>query len=183
MLIMVDLDGTLFDTKEVNYLAYFDAMKEFGYHLDRDYFYNHCNGKHYLDFLPEITVNDPKMLMQIHNVKLDRYQMYLYMARPNSALIKLLSMCRKCCKIALVTTASKLNTINILKQFDLLVLFDLLVTGDDVKNRKPDPEGFLKAMDYFGVGAQDAVVFEDSNIGIQAAKAAGITCFEAIGFN
>lgn len=183
MVVMVDLDGTLIDTKEVNFMAYSDALMEFNYKMDRDYYYKHCNGRHYLEFLPALTSNEPRILTRIHDEKKRRYQKYLHLARPNMALIRLLSICKRSCKIALVTTASKANAISLLEQFDLLKLFDLLVTGDDVKNRKPDPEGYFKAMDYFGVSAQNAVVFEDSDLGIQAANAAGITCFEAIGFN
>jgi mannitol-1-/sugar-/sorbitol-6-phosphatase len=55
------------------------------------------------------------------------------------------------------------------------------IGGDDVRNSKPDPEGFLLAARALGVDPADAVVFEDSQAGLLAAKAAGmrsvfITC-------
>ncbi len=55
------------------------------------------------------------------------------------------------------------------------------VGGDDVRNGKPDPEGFLLAARALGVEPDDALVFEDSRAGLLAARAAGmrsmfITC-------
>ena len=182
-LIIVDLDGTLFDTREVNYLAYRDAMQSFGYKLEREYYYQCCNGKHYLDFLRELTTDDLGILSQIHEMKKIYYRKYLNTAILNKGLYKLLEMCKRTCKIALVTTASKDNTRDILDYFGLAQFFDLILTGDDVNQKKPNPEGFLLAMANFGVTAGDSIVFEDSEEGIQAAVSAGISCFAAIGFH
>mgnify|MGYP004539847273 CR=1 FL=1 len=49
-LIIVDLDGTLFDTKDVNYYAYKEAIVPYGYDIDYKYYRKFCNGRHYLDF-------------------------------------------------------------------------------------------------------------------------------------
>ncbi len=49
------------------------------------------------------------------------------------------------------------------------------VTAEDVSRSKPDPEGFLLAAKKLGVGAADCIVFEDSETGIAAGLAAGMT--------
>ena len=176
-LIMVDLDGTLFDTREVNYLAYREAMAQWGYQLDYTYYCESCDGRCYLDFLPPITTYDCQRLTEIHERKKKIYRNYLSVARPNTALISLLTICRESCKVALVTTASNRNAHDILDRFGITELFDLILAGDDVKNAKPDPEGYMKAMAYFGVTAEESVIFEDSDIGFSAAKRAGVACF------
>ena len=48
-----------------------------------------------------------------------------------------------------------------------------LVTCDDVKNGKPDPEPYLKGASLLGVAAKDCIVVEDAPAGIRAGKAAG----------
>jgi sugar-phosphatase len=48
-----------------------------------------------------------------------------------------------------------------------------LVTGDDVVEGKPHPEGYAKAAEALGVAATDCVVFEDAPAGLQAARSAG----------
>lgn len=52
-------------------------------------------------------------------------------------------------------------------------IFDLIITGEDVVKTKPDPEIFFKCMRYFNVMPKETVIFEDSDIGIEAAKDTG----------
>ena len=47
----------------------------------------------------------------------------------------------------------------------------MILTHEDITQVKPNPEGFLKAMDYFKVDAKKTIIFEDSNVGIMAAEA------------
>ena len=46
-LAIFDLDGTLFDTADVNYYSYKSVLESYGIELDHDYFVTKCNGKHY----------------------------------------------------------------------------------------------------------------------------------------
>lgn len=182
-LIMVDLDGTLCDTKQANYRAYNEALQRFGYKVDYEYFFQYCNGRHYLDFLPQFTSSDEKELKQIHDAKKKAYRKYLPLVRVNKPLVDLLYICKEKYKVALVTTASKENTYNILKTFKLEKLFDLVLTGDEVKNMKPAPDGYLKAMRYFNAMPEECIIFEDSETGICAAEKAGIHPFVITGYN
>ena len=75
--------------------------------------------------------------------------------------------------IALVTTASKKNSEEILNFFNKKDLFELIISAEDVKNKKPNPEGFIKAMNYFDINPKDTLIFEDSDIGIEAAIKSG----------
>lgn len=63
-----------------------------------------------------------------------------------------------------------------LKRLGLLENFQCIVGSDDVDRTKPDPALFLKALDCLGAGPKEAVVFEDSPRGIEAANRAGIFC-------
>ena len=73
--------------------------------------------------------------------------------------------------------ASSTHRENITSTLDVLGLgeyFPQIVTAEDVKRGKPDPEVFLTAVQRIGVEPKDAVVFEDALVGIAAAKAAGM---------
>lgn len=52
--------------------------------------------------------------------------------------------------------------------------FDLIYTREDVSKIKPDPEVYQKAMQKFNAKPEECIIFEDSLIGIEAAKKAGI---------
>ncbi|MFM8323017.1 MAG: HAD family hydrolase [Chloroflexota bacterium] len=55
-------------------------------------------------------------------------------------------------------------------------LFDVIVACDDVRRTKPDPELYATATAWLGVAPEQAVAFEDSLHGLQAAKRAGLHC-------
>lgn len=61
-----------------------------------------------------------------------------------------------------------------LNRMQMTDLFDVIVCGDMCAERKPDPECYLKAMGLLGAVPQECLVFEDSSVGIHAAKQAGI---------
>lgn len=181
--LMVDLDGTLLDTKEINYRAYKYALKPYGYSIDYKYYCEFCNGKHYLDFLPQITTSNQKILAEIHKRKIDAYSKFLEYGRVNWKLVDIIKNSRVNYKTALVTTASKKNTYDILKKNNLIYIFDLILTGDDVTKSKPDPEGYNKVMAFYGANPEECMIFEDSDVGIEAAEASGAYVFVVKGYN
>lgn len=173
-LAMFDLDGTLFDTSEVNYYAYKDALAKFGIELDREYFIAKCNGRHYTEFLPKI-MGSFEYIEEVHRIKKDLYQNNLCRARENSHMFRMIDSMKETYYVALVTTASKKNTMEILKYFGYDMLFDYVVTQESIINQKPNPEGFLFVMDHTGIDAKHTVIFEDSDVGIEAARKTGAT--------
>lgn len=171
-LALFDLDGTLFDTGEVNYHAYKDALQEYGISLDREYFVTKCNGRHYTEFIP-VIMGTREYLEPIHKAKKAAYAKNLSKARVNTHLLEMIRVMRQTYHTAVVTTASKKNTTDILSYFNCEYLFDLIITQEDITKVKPDPEGFLKAMEHFSCDRSHTVIFEDSDVGIRAAKATG----------
>lgn len=179
-LAIFDLDGTLFNTNRVNYMAYDEALKEYGYAVEFDYFCRECNGRHYSTFLPKIIGNFLDVIEQVHLRKKELYSNFLKEAKPNTHLIHILHLIREEYYLAVATTASRCNTEEILRYFDIDKEFQLILTQEDVIHPKPDPEIFLKAMKYFGIGAEHTIIFEDSEVGIKAAGLTGCQTFRII---
>ena len=99
-LAIFDMDGTLFDTRDVNYYSYSKALEEGGFNIDYDYYCNYCNGRHYTVFLPSMLNNDKKLIENIHNRKKELYAKYLDKAKINVHLKKrlLYSISNNCFK-------------------------------------------------------------------------------------
>ena len=171
-LAIFDLDGTLFDTSEVNYLAYRDAMAVFGAHLDKDYFVNQCNGRHYKEFVP-VVMGTEEHMEEVHKLKKDFYAKHLKSAKANLHLFQIIKSLREQYYVAIVTTASKKNTNDILGYFGYGQLFDYVVTQELITRTKPDPQGFNIAIEHFNMDPSRTIIFEDSEVGIAAAKATG----------
>lgn len=185
-LAIFDLDGTLFDTKDVNYNAYQNAIKmvEIDVKIDYNDFCNLYNGKNYREFLPKIIPDiTEEQMKNIHNFKKNIYTQYLDKARKNELLFFMIQEIKKEFYVSLVTNASKKNVVDILEKFAVKDLFDLFVTQEDIKKPKPSAEGFLKAMDYFKISKENTIIFEDSEIGIQAAIESGADYVKVYGYN
>ena len=61
----------------------------------------------------------------------------------------------------------------VLNHLHLADLFDEIIAGTGVKKGKPDPEIYLKTMDVLGVPPEETLIFEDTEVGLQAAEASG----------
>lgn len=175
-LAIFDMDGTLFDTKEVNYQAYQEAMILSGFEkeLNYEYFSAFCNGSHYRKFLPAILPGIlPEQMERIHNYKKEAYINHLGSAKVHEHLFCMIDCIQQQYQIALATTASRKNTEDLLNYFMVTEKFDFLITQEDVSATKPSPECFILAMEAAGVNCANTIIFEDSKEGIEAAQASG----------
>lgn len=77
-------------------------------------------------------------------------------------------------KLAIVTSGSRVDTIEILKQFDIFQYIDVIISADDVANTKPNPEGLQKVLDAFKISPKEAVYVGDLALDIKAGKNAGV---------
>ena len=185
-LAIFDLDGTLFDTKDVNYKAYCEALKRCGLpnSIDYQYYCAFCNGNNYRTFLPKIIHGISEFQMDcVHQEKLALYSKYLGEAKENKHLFEMIKCIRPLYKTALVTTASKENTMEILKFFGVETFFDFIITKEDVSETKPNPECFFKAIDLANSDIDNTVIFEDSEVGLKAAELSGAQYVKVFGYN
>jgi beta-phosphoglucomutase len=75
---------------------------------------------------------------------------------------------------AVATSAMRRDAHRILAAAGLASWFDVVVTADDVRHGKPDPEVYLAAADGLGVTPPACLVFEDALVGVRAARSAGM---------
>lgn len=180
---LFDLDGTLFNTNIVNYHAYKQALNDEGYDMTFEYYINECNGCSYKSFLPPISQSDEDFLNRIHNLKKIYYKKFISKAKPNIELINFIKQNKENGYMAIVTTASRENCMDILNHYKITNLFDIIITKENVQKTKPDPEGYNIAVEYFGIDKSNCEIFEDSENGIKAAMSAGIKYNVVYGYN
>lgn len=77
--------------------------------------------------------------------------------------------------LGLVTGTTQAGVAEILPK-SLKTLFDCIVTGDQVKKGKPDPEPYLKAAGIIGLNPKQCLVIENAPLGVESAKRAGMFC-------
>lgn len=76
--------------------------------------------------------------------------------------------------MGIATSNSKKLATGCLKALEIHDFFDIIITGDDVKKGKPDPECYNLCAGYFKIEPSQCLVFEDIMAGIYAAKNAGM---------
>ena len=171
--IITDFDGTLVDTFEANLRAYQKSFSECGIKLTEEK-YRACFGLRFDAFMSRMAVFDEQKACRIKELKKEFYPQYFDYLVPNKTLIGLIdSFHRLGGKTAIASTARKENLMNAIHALYLKEYFDLIFAGVDVKRGKPDPEIYIKSMAALGVTPEETLIFEDSDIGIEAAIASG----------
>ncbi len=172
--LMVDMDGTLVDTAEANFLAYCEALGEAGVTVTRAAFDQVAEGRNWRQFLPVLMEGaTDAQIAAVASRKARLYPAKLDRSRVNHALVRLIESGRPGWRTALVTTASRANVDAVLGQHRLTDLFDTIVTGTDVTRHKPSPDAYHLAAERLAVSPADCLIFEDSDPGVASAVAFG----------
>ena len=175
--VLFDFDGVIADTEESNsnYLGL--ALKEFGVELtEKDK--QRLIGTHDQELLIEFLSRAPRKVT-VEQLTRRRKELGNTYENGNIApipgIVPLIQGLRQSgVKTALVSSTATRLIIMGLNRMQMTDLFDVIVCGDMCAERKPDPECYLKAMGLLGAVPQECLVFEDSSVGIHAAKQAGI---------
>lgn len=174
-LLISDFDGTLVNTFEANYLAYKEAFSFAGITLQLDD-YKSCFGLRFDAFMNSIGVTDNMIKETIRRVKGEVYPNYFSYLKVNKPLLEMLySFKKQGGMTAIASTARRKNLMNALSYIGAIDAFSYILAGEDVINGKPNPEIYNKVLSYFNVHPNEALVFEDSNVGFNAAISAGIS--------
>jgi HAD superfamily hydrolase (TIGR01509 family) len=171
--IITDFDGTLVDTFEANLRAYQKAYQLVGLDITTEK-YRECFGFRFERLMTATGVSDDRIANTIREAKKELYPQFFTYLKPNKALLGLIEGFKALGgKTAMASTARRENLMNVVNYLGIVDHFDLIYAGADVKEGKPSPEIYIKAMDALGVTPEETLIFEDSLVGLQAAEASG----------
>jgi beta-phosphoglucomutase len=173
-----DLDGVIVDTAKYHFLAWQKLANQLGIEFTHEHNeeLKGVSRVRSLDLILELgnttasQEDKNKWLIQ----KNEDYLSYLVDMDEREILpgvVKVLEYLKNNNQAIALGSASK-NARPILQKTNIMDFFDAIVDGNDVSNAKPDPEVFLQAARKLGITNQNAIVFEDSVAGIQAANSA-----------
>ncbi len=173
-LLLVDFDGTLADTRRANARAYVAALREAGYTMSEEEYLNRHFGVRCPDFLRSIGITCEEEIDRIRRRKIELYPSFFDSVRLNRPLWEF------CChfrrqggKVWIVSTGQADNLRNAMHYLQLDNQIDGLISADDVEHHKPHPDAFLQAMEAEGCRPEETLIFEDSAVGIEAARRSG----------
>lgn len=174
-----DLDGVITDTAELHYEAWKKLSDEMGWHFDRE-LNEQLRGISRMDSIKVIMDHNKVSLtddavVSLATKKNDIYVASLDTMTPDDYLPgarELLTHLRTEGFSVALGSASK-NAIKVLEQLNATHYFDVIGDGNSVTQSKPAPDIFLFAAEKMKLPANNCIVFEDAEKGIDAAKAGG----------
>lgn len=173
-LLISDLDGTLVDTYQANFHAYRQAFAEVGLSLSPED-YARCYGLRFDRFMQKIGIEEIVISEKIRRLKELYYPEFFRFLHPNSVLLQFIrDFHQKDGWTAVASTSRRINLMRVLHAIGAVNDFDLILSGEDVLEGKPSPEIYLKVLEYFRLSPLQALVFEDSEVGLEAAERCGI---------
>lgn len=185
--LIFDVDGTLAETEEVHRAAFNQTFAEAG--LDWNWnvetykgLLKITGGRERMEHFSRINSLPVPDCAALHKIKTTHYNDLIAhsgaVLRPGvEALIHAARDERL--KLAIATTTSRPNVASLISAtlgFNALGWFTAICCGEDVSAKKPDPEVYTLALKLCGLAPGQAIAFEDSRNGVQAAKAAGLAC-------
>jgi HAD superfamily hydrolase (TIGR01509 family) len=172
------MDGVLIDARDWHYDALNEALRIFGVEINRSDHLSRFNGlstRKKLDMLTSDGLVPSELHEAIQSIKQDRTlriaAQKCFPIVSHQVLITRLKVLG--IKVGLVTNSIRKSSEFMLEYAGLLKFMDVVVTNEDVLEGKPNPAGYLLAMQKLQVLPSETIVIEDGEYGILAAEAAG----------
>lgn len=172
---LFDLDGVLVNSDKIHYNSTIEALKNvINYNLIDN---NEINSilKSTITTLDKLNylklkhiLNDEQIINIYENKKNISNDKFLELNIENEKILLIKYLKENNIKVGVVTNTNK-KTANILLR-NIINDIDILITNEDVNNKKPNPEPYLKAIKLLSSDIKKCIIFEDSEIGILSAK-------------
>jgi beta-phosphoglucomutase family hydrolase len=172
---LFDCDGTIADSMPLHYKAWKRALADYGCNYEEALFYS-WGGKPVRQIIADLNemhgLHMP--VEELAALKESYYHEKLPELKAIPEVVEHIEAQHGKIPFAVVSGSRRASVVGSLTVIGLLDKFDTLVCAEDYKHGKPAPDCFLLAAERLGVAPKDCLVFEDTDLGIQAASAAGM---------
>jgi HAD superfamily hydrolase (TIGR01509 family) len=172
---LFDCDGTIADSMPLHYVAWKKALGEWNCEFDQELFYA-WGGMPVAEIISTLNRNHG-LKMPVEAVSRRKENFYfelLSQLQPVPEVLEVIEAGHGKLPFAVVSGSTRDSVTASLVSLNLLDRFETLVCAGDYKESKPHPEAFLLAASRLGVVPEACLVFEDTEMGIQAADNAGM---------
>jgi len=171
-LILFDLDGVLVEAKNIHYESFNRALGPYAItweeHLS---IYDGLKTNQKLDILHERKGLPKESFKRIWGDKQKYTLESLHKLNPSVQLqVCMDSLISQGYKIGVCSNSIRKTVLTVLSKFNIIDKFDLILSNEDVKNSKPHPEIYWKAISEIGVLPEETLIVEDSPYGLLAAS-------------
>jgi beta-phosphoglucomutase family hydrolase len=175
--LIFDLDGTLADTMPYHYKGWTIACQKFGAEIDTAFLRKHTGTPGWIiadEILKRCNLKGSVTIEQIMTEKLIQFYKEQHRVKPIVPVVDIVKKYYGKLPMAIGTGGHREAVERTLDVTDLRKYFNIIITANDVDNFKPHPETFLKCAALMNIEPEFCEVFEDGELGIEAAKNAGM---------
>ena len=175
--LIFDLDGTLADSMPIHFDGWKKASEKFGARIDTEFLRNHTGSPGWAIAEAIIRKNglDGSVTPdQILKIKLEEFDKFQHLIRPVKPVVKIVKKYFGKLPMAVGSGGHREAVERTLEVTGLRKYFDIIMTANDVRHHKPHPETFLRCAELMKLEPEFIEVFEDGDLGIEAATAAGM---------
>jgi len=172
---LFDCDGTIADSMPLHYNAWKAALADWNCEYPEDVFYS-WGGKPVRKIIEDLNMING-LQMPVEDVATRKEGLYLAQLPQLKAIPEVLEHIEAehgRIPFAVVSGSTRDSVVGSLSVLGLLDKFGTIVSAEDYKRCKPAPDGYLLAAERLGVAPADCLVFEDTEMGVEAATAAGM---------
>ncbi len=172
---LFDCDGTIADSMPLHYIAWKTALAEWNCDYPENLFYQ-WGGKPIREIIAELNQMH-SLSMPVEAVAHRKEGLYFELLPRLTAVPEVLEQIEAAhgrIPFAVVSGSTRDTVVASLQAIGLLDKFDVMVCAGDYKRAKPAPDPFLLAAERLNVPPQACLVFEDTDLGIESATAAGM---------
>jgi len=182
--VLWDMDGTLIDSEEFHWISWRDTLAAEGVAITREQFLA-TFGQRNDSIIPKLLGDaaTPEKIVQIGNAKEELYRRLIRRdgISPLPGVAQWLRQLHKQGWLqAVASAAPRANIDAVLQALSATQVFQGIVSAEDVRRGKPDPEVYLAAASRLGVPPGSCIVVEDAVAGVEGARRAGM---KSIGVN
>jgi beta-phosphoglucomutase family hydrolase len=173
--LIFDCDGTLADTMPLHWRAWQMVTQRYGLHFPQDRFYAY-GGVPSRDILKLLAQEQGRPLdhIAVAHEKEETYLQTIAQVEPIHAVVEIAKENFGKIPMAVASGGTQKIIVQVLEHLRIRNMFDAVVTSEMVTNQKPAPDIFLEAAKRIGVEPEFCRAYEDTELGLQAIRAAGM---------
>ena len=181
--LVFDFNGTLSHDEPVLYAIYADLFAEHGRPLTEADYFGRLAGNTEEAIIGGWLGVEGERLRALVEERIERYRRLADGSTVPAAIRDAVRHAASRVPVAVVSGAYRREIEPVLRGAGLADVVRVIVAADDVAHGKPDPEGYLRALEALGNGISpsDVVAFEDTEAGVASARAAGLRCLAVRG--
>lgn len=172
--LLFDCDGTLVDTMSVHRVVWAEIFGRYGFTMTDAWWADYCN----VALVPFVQAAIPdagvELAEELNRESMVTYMDAIHLVEPMEHVIEIAHEHHGRLPMAVVTGGYREIIIPTLDAAGITHLFDVVVTADDVAHSKPAPDVYARAASLLQVDPARCIAYEDSEIGMESARGAGI---------